>query len=117
MNEHEPEHWAIDGADAPTVTLHIPADAKRERRFEIAMAVTVGVPADAKEPWLQVSVLANGAQQWKRRTPAHNPGAYDGLDYRFTRSVPVAQALRVQVAVAVGGARRRTLRIEADEIG
>jgi len=117
MNEHAPEHWAIDGGDAPNLSLHIPADAKRERRFEIAIAVTVGVPADAKEPWLQVAVLANSTQQWKRRTPAHNPGTYDGLDYRFTRSVPVGQTLRVQVAVAGGGVRRRTLRIEADEIG
>jgi hypothetical protein len=116
-HEHESEHWAADGGDAASTVLTIPADAKRERRFEIAIAVTVGVPADAKEPWLQVTVLANGTQQWKRRTPAHNPGDYDGLDYRFTRSVPVAQALRVQVSVAVGGARRRTLKIEADEIG
>lgn len=117
MNEHQPEHWAADGADAASTVLTIPADAKRERRFEIACAVTVDVPADTKEPWLQVTVLANGTQQWKRRSPAHNPGAYDSLDYRFTRSVPVAQALRVQVSVAVGdGARRRTLRIEADEI-
>lgn len=112
----EPEHWAVAGGDAPTVTLHIPADAKRERRFEIACAVTVGVPADAKEPWLQVTVLANGTQQWKRRVPAHNPGDWDGLDYRFTRSVPVAQALRVQVSVAGGGVRRRTVTIEAEEL-
>jgi hypothetical protein len=114
-HDHQPERWSLDAGDAPNAVLTIPADAKRERRFEIAIAVTVDVPADARAPWLQVTVQANGAQQWKRRTPAHNPGAYDGLDYRFTRSVPVAQALRVQVTVSGGGVRRRSLLIEADE--
>jgi len=76
----------------------------------------VGVPDDARSPWLQVTVLADGAQQWQRRTPAHNPGDYDGLDYRFTRSVPVGRALRLQVKVAGAGVRRRSLKIEADEV-
>ena len=112
------EHWQADAADAPGTVLTIPPDAKRERVFEIAITVVVGVPADAKAPWLQVTVQANGAQQWQRRVHAHNPGQHDGLDYRFRRSVPVAQTLRLQVAVGVGGgARRRALKIEADEVG
>ena len=114
------ERWHIDAGDATTATLVIPADARRERRFEIACAVTVAVPVAvpvaAGEPWLQVSVLANGTQQWRRRAPAHNPGAWDGLDYRFARSVPVGQALRITVAVAGQGVRRRSLVIEADEV-
>ncbi len=116
MSDTVPEHWQLDAGDVPSAVLTIPADAKRQRRLEIAIAVVVGVPADAPAPWLQVTVQANGAQQWKRRLPAHNPGDYDGLDYRFMRSVPVGQALRVQVAVAGGGVRRRSLKIEADEI-
>ena len=117
-----PEHWALSAGDAATATLTIPADARRERRFEIACAVTVTVPAAATvtaaatDPWLQMSVLANGTQQWRRRAPAHNPGAWDGLDYRFARSVPVGQALRITVAVAGHGVRRRSLVIEADEV-
>ena len=95
--------------------MTIPADARRERRFEIACAATVGVPADAASGWLQMTVAANGERQWQRRTPAHNPGAWDGLDYRFTRSVPVGQPLRVTVAVAGHGVRRRSLTIEAEE--
>ena len=109
-----PERWRLDASDAATATLVIPADARRERRFEIACAVTVNVPAAAVEPTLQMSVLANGAQQWRRRAPAHS--AWDGLDYRFARSVPVGQALRITVAVAVAGVRRRSLVIEADEV-
>ena len=111
-----PERWQTQAADAATATLTIPADERRERRVEIACAATVVVPAGAASPWLQVTVQANGAQQWKRRTSAHNPGAWDGLDYRFSRSVPVGQTLRITVSVAGQGVRRRSLDIEADEV-
>lgn len=73
------------------------------------------VPADAASPWLQVTVQANGTQLWQRRVTAHNPGAWDGLDYRFSRSVPVGQTLKVQVSVTGQGVRRRSMDIEADE--
>ncbi len=111
----KPEHWQLKASDAATATLVIPADARRERRFEIACAVTVGVPQEEPHGWLQVTVQANGAKEWQRRTAANNPGAWDGLDYRFSRNVPVAQALRVTVSVTGQGVRRRSLDIEADE--
>ncbi|KPF51295.1 hypothetical protein IP87_18320 [beta proteobacterium AAP121] len=113
-----PERWALKAGDAATATLLIPADLKRERRFEIACAITVAVPEApvGPAPWLQMTVLADGAQQWQRRLPAQNPGEFDGLDFRFSRSVPVGRPLRVTVAVAGQGVRRRTLHIEADEI-
>ncbi len=114
--DQAPERWKAQAGDAATATLSIPADARRERRFEIACAVTVAVPAGAVSPWLQVTVQANGTQQWQRRTPAHNPGAWDGLDYRFNRGVPVGQTLRITVSVAGHGVRRRSLDIEADEV-
>lgn len=109
-----PERWALNAGDAATALLLIPADARRERRFEIACAMTV-TPVDAA-PWHQMTVLANGAQQWSRRVPTHQPGAFDGLDFRFARSVPVGRELRVTVSVAGQGVRRRSLVIEADEV-
>ena len=113
------EHWHSQAGDAATATLTIPADARRVRQFEIACAVVVDVPSQdgssASAPWLQVTVQANGTQQWRRRVQAQNPGAWDSLDYRFSRSVPVAQTLRVTVTVAGQGVRRRSLVIEADE--
>ena len=110
-----PERWAVLGGDAAATTLTIPADARRERRFEIGCAVTVGVPEDAVAAWLEVTVQANTTLQWRRRADAHNPGAWDGLDYRFQHSVPVGQALRVTVSVRGQGVRRRSLSIEAEE--
>ena len=111
-----PERWQLDAGDAASATLTIPADAIRERRFEIACAMTVTVPPPAASGagWQQLTVLANGAQQWRRRDAAHSP--WDGLEYRFARSVPVGQALRITVAVAGLGVRRRSLVVEADEI-
>lgn len=116
MPPNPPERWTLVAGDAAVATLTIPADAKRQRRFEIACAATVAVPDDAQGAWLQMTVQAQGAQQWRRRVPAHNPGEFDGLDFRFARSVPVGQALRITVAVAGQGVRRRSLLIEADEV-
>jgi len=112
----KPERWVNDAGDAAQATLTIPADAKRERRFEIACAMTVGLREADPEAWHQMTVSANGIQQWQRRIPTHNPGAFDGLDYRFSRSVPVGQMLRVLVTVVSGGGRRRSLVVEADEV-
>jgi hypothetical protein len=111
-----PERWALSAGDAATATLLIPADAFGDRQFEIACAITVGVPADGPAGWYQMTVLANGVQQWRRRQDSQNPGAWDGLDYRFRRVVPVGMALRVTVTVACAGARRRSLHIEADAV-
>ncbi len=116
MSTPKPERWHLAADDAPSATLLIPPDAKRERRFEIACAITVQRPADSPPAWHQMTVQANGVKQWSRRVPTQNPGAYDGLDYRFSPTVPVGQALRVSVAVAGLGVRRRSLVIEADEI-
>jgi hypothetical protein len=111
-----PERWAAKGQDAAVTTLDIPPDAARERRFEIACAITVSVPAEDVGAWHQMTVQANGALQWRRRVPSANPGEWDGLDYRFSRSIPVGQSLRVTLTVVVQGSRRRTAVIEAEEV-
>ena len=110
-----PERWALDAGDAALATLHIPADAARERTFEIGCAMTVRLPADSREAWHRMGVQANGSQQWSRQIATSNPGSFDGLDYRFRRTVPVGESLRITVTVECRGARRRSLVIEADE--
>jgi hypothetical protein len=114
------ERWHVDGGDAAQAMLRIPADLARERVFEIACAMTVqspaGSPAAESGAWHQMTVHVDGQQQWSRRVPTHNPGSFDGLDLRLRRSVPPGKELRISAAVACGGgARRRSLRIEADE--
>lgn len=115
FSEARPERWVTDAGDAAQAVLVIPADARRQRRFEISCAMTVALRDAQPGAWHQMTVEAGGTRQWQRREPTRNPGAWDGLDYRFTRSVPVGQALRIVVSVATQGGRRRSLVIEAEE--
>ena len=111
------ERWQVDAGDATLANLHIPPDARRQRRFEIACAMTVRLGADAAAgAWHAMAVQLDGAQQWSRRIATSNPGSWDGLDYRFACSVPPGRALRLVVQTQVHGAQRRSLVIEADEI-
>lgn len=112
----QPERWVLDAGDAAEGQLLIPPDAARERRFEIACALTVRCGDDLAGAWHELAVFANGAQQWRRRIASSNPGSFDGLDYRFSRSVPVGEALRVLVRCSVRGVSRQRLLIEADEV-
>ncbi len=112
----QPEHWSTDGGNAATVVLHIPADAQRERDFEIAVAMTVRPHATAKAPSHELKVFADGELQWSRRIQTNQPAEYDSLDYRFSRRVPVGRALRLQVHADCRGGQRLKTVIEADEI-
>lgn len=129
----QPERWCADAGDATLAELRVPPDARRERRFEVACAMTVRLPVDADTrakasadtrasiqaetagAWHEMTVHVNGAKQWSRRIDTRNPGHWDGLDYRFAATVPVGQALRVKVQVATRGALRRSLLVEAEE--
>jgi hypothetical protein len=107
----------LDAGDAAEAVLVIPPDAQRVRRFDIACAATVRCGDDLDRAWHEMTVLANGAQQWRRRIASSNPGGEDGLDLHFRRDVPVGEALLIVVRVAVHGVRRWRLRVEADEAG
>ena len=111
-----PERWRTDAGDATEAVLIIPPDARRDRRFEIACAFSVCCPADIAGTWLEMTVLANGAQQWRRRIDVSNAGNCDGLDYRFARTVPEGEALKLVIKTSVRGVMRRQLGIEAEEI-
>ena len=84
-------------------------DAIAERARSGDLGVTQDIPLAAR-------VLANGAQQWRRRITSSNPGSVDGLDYRFSRVLPVGEALRLVLRCAVRGVRRQRLLVEADEV-
>lgn len=112
------ERYRCDAGDAAEAQLTIPADARHERRFEIACQAQLRCGDLAADAWHEMAVYANGALQWRRRVPTHNPGSFDGLDYRFAATVPVGQSLKLLVRVqAKGGARRERLEIEAEALG
>lgn len=110
------ERWQVRAGSAAMAKLDIPADLHRERRFEISVQMTVQAIDGATAPSHALRILADGRQEWQRRIPTHHPAPFDGLDYRFTRSVPVGQALRLQAYADCTQARRLNLQIEADEV-
>lgn len=109
------ERWTRDAGDAAEAVLDIPPDQQRERRFEISCTMTVRCPDNLAGAWHELAVLANGAQQWRRRIPSSNPGSLDSLDYRFTRQLAVGEALRLVLRCANRGVTRDRLLIEAEE--
>ena len=94
------------------VRLDIPADAQRERHFEIfcRLVVRAGRP-DAVHG---MRVLVDGAVEWARRVPTHAEGS-DSLDLRLRRTVPVGRPLRLSATCELRGATRERLSITAEE--
>jgi len=110
-----PERWAVQLGDAGVAQLEIPADEKRERQFEIAVAMTVRALDGADSPWHELRVYLDGELQWQRRINTAQPSPFDGLDFRMRRSAPVGRPLRVLATTQCHQARRLQLQIEADE--
>lgn len=110
-----PESWSRRVADSPNLRLEIPADLARERTFEISVACTVRAFDGAPAPWHELRVFADGEQQWQRRVATAQPAPYDGLDYRFRRTLPPGRRLSLLAESECSGARRLALVIDAEE--
>jgi hypothetical protein len=113
---YQTERWQASAGDSASLKLDIPAALQRERTFEIACLMRVKALDGAEAPWHGLRVLANGELQWSRRIATDHPAPFDGLEYRFRRSVAPGRALRVQADSECAQARRLSLTIEAEEI-
>lgn len=111
----KPENWSRRVADSPIVRLEIPADLARERTFEISVACTVLAFHDTQSPWHELRVFADGHLQWRRRISTAQAAPYDGLDYRFRRTLPPGRRLSLLAECECGGARQLTLAIDAEQ--
>jgi len=112
------EGWSVRVDAGDVAVLDIPADLKRERRFEIDCRFIVRSREDATGAWHAMRVSVDGAQEWSRRIDTANPGASDSLDVHFRRDVPAGKPLRIVATTEVGlGAARVALVIEAEEGG
>ena len=109
-----PERWRVDAGDAAIAKLEIPAHLRREREFEIAVMLTVRA-AEGADAWHRLLVYADGELQWSRRVATQNPGAFDGLEFRFRRRVAVGRSLRLLAQSDGGAVQRLRLVIEAEE--
>jgi hypothetical protein len=109
----KPERWSADAGAGDVCRLDIPADAVRERRFEIACLFVVAHPGGGSARH-GLTVTVDGAREWSREIETHD-GRTDTLDVRFHRTVPAGRALRVVATGSVQRARRVRLAISADE--
>ncbi|MES1162302.1 MAG: hypothetical protein ABUL50_04490 [Rhizobacter sp.] len=109
-----PERWSADSGHRDVARLDIPADAQRERQFEIFCHLVVGNKAGRVDATHGLRVLVNGALEWARTVPTQADGT-DSLDLRLRRSVPVGHPLRVTATCELKGAQRISLTITADE--
>jgi hypothetical protein len=108
------ERWAADSGTRDVAKLDIPADAQRERQFEIFCHLVVSNRTGRVDATHGMRVLVDGALEWSRSVPTHADGQ-DSLDLRFRRSVPVGRPLRVTATCELHGAQRVSLRISAEE--
>ena len=108
------EHWSADAGDRDVARLDIPADALRERTFELFCHLVVANKAGRNDATHAMRVLVNGALEWARSVPTQSEGQ-DSLDLRLRRTVPAGQPLRVTATCELRGAQRVSLTISADE--
>ena len=109
-----PEHWSVDVGAREVARLDIPADAHRERTFELFFALVVQNCSAVEGATHGLRVLVNGALEWSRSVPTH-PGAGDTLDLRLQLTVPAGLPLRLTAISEVNSAVRMRLTITADE--
>jgi hypothetical protein len=110
-----PEKWSVkvDGADV--AALDIPADAQRDRRFQIDCRFVVRADPAARAPWHEMNVSVDGSLEWSRRIETQNPDATDSLDVHFRRDLPAGHDLRIVASTRLHGGTRVSLEIEAEE--
>ena len=108
------ERWSADSGHRDVARLDIPADAQRERHFEIFCRLVVSNKAGRSDATHAMRVQVNGALEWTRSVPTLADGT-DGLDLRLRRSVPVGRPLRVTATCELRGAQRVSLAITAEE--
>jgi hypothetical protein len=108
------ERWAADSGTRDVVRLDIPADAQRERTFEIYVRLLVANRSGRRDATHALRVLVDGALEWSRSAPTHPDGS-DSLDLRLRRSVPPGRPLRLSATCELRGAQRQRLSIEAEE--
>jgi hypothetical protein len=108
------ERWSADSGQRDVARLDIPADALRERSFEIFIRLVVGNKAARTDATHGLRVLVDGALEWARSVPTQTDGS-DSLDLRLRRTVPIGRPLRLTATCELRGAQRLSLSISAEE--
>ena len=110
----KPERWSAQSGHRDVAKLDIPADAMRERTFEIFIRLVVANKAGRSDATHGLKVLVDGALEWSRSVPTQ-VDATDSLDLRLRRTVPVGRPLRLTATSELRGSQRVSLSISAEE--
>lgn len=110
----KPEHWSSNSGHRDVVRLDIPADALRERTFEIFIHLVVANKTARTDATHGLRVLADGALEWSRSVPTLVEGQ-DSLDLRLRRTVSAGRPLRLTATCELRGSQRVSLSIDAEE--
>ena len=113
-SSHRPEHWSADSGHRDVARLDIPADAFRERSFEIFCRLVVANKTGRTDATHGLRVWVDGAVEWARNVPTPADGP-DSLELRLRRVVSVGRPLRITAAGELRGCVRVSLGISADE--
>jgi hypothetical protein len=113
-NIHQPERWYADSGHRDVVKLDIPADALRERTFELFCRLVVANKTARADATHSMRVLVDGALEWSRTVLTH-PDGNDTLDLRLRRTVPAGRPLRLTAISELRGSTRVSLSISAEE--
>ena len=110
----KPERWSANSGHRDVAKLDIPADAMRERTFEIFIRLVVANKAARNDATHGMKVLVDGALEWSRSVSTQ-VDATDSLDLRLRRTVPVGRPLRLTATSELRGSQRVSLSISAEE--
>jgi hypothetical protein len=110
----KPERWSANSGHRDVARLDIPADALRERTFEIFIHLAVANKAARTDATHGLRVLVDGALEWSRSVPTLVDGP-DSLDLRLRRTVSAGRPLRLTATCELRGSQRIGLSIEAEE--
>ena len=110
----KPERWSATSGSRDVARLDIPADAQRERTFEIDVRLVVANKAARRDATHGLRVLVDGALEWARTIPTPVDGP-DTLELRLRRTVPLGRPLRLNASCELHGSQRVSLSISAEE--
>lgn len=108
------ERWFAESDSRDVVRLDIPADAQRERRFEVYVRLLVSNNAQRSDATHALRVQIDGALEWSR-SALTDLGPTDSLDWRQRRVVPAGRPLQLGAVCALRGSQRVSLQISAEE--
>lgn len=109
------EYWKYDAGTESVASLVIPAALGRERTFDLDATLLVSVLAEVSESSHELTVEVDGQRLWSRRSPSHNPGETDSLEYHCRLAVEADADCRVRAKATCKGSRVLSLVLEARE--